>query len=66
MDDKQKEFREAAKPMVDFLRKHSNPHCTVTITQTDAELYEGKMCKLFYEGEENSIHDPCYVAGEGL
>jgi hypothetical protein len=38
-----KEFEEAARPLIKYLAENHNPHCTAIITDTNAELVEGKM-----------------------
>lgn len=37
------EFESLAKPLMEFLCKNCNPHSTIIITQTDAELLSGEM-----------------------
>jgi len=38
------EFEKAVRPLMEYLAKNHNPHCTVIVTSTDAELVEGKEC----------------------
>lgn len=40
---KVKEFEELVRPIMKYLCENHNPHVTVIITQTNAELLEGKM-----------------------
>lgn len=40
-EEKQKQFEEAAKPLIKFLNDHCNPHTIVTVTCTDAEILAG-------------------------
>lgn len=44
IDTKKILFEETAKLMMKYLAENHNPHTTVIITSTDAELVEGKMC----------------------
>lgn len=44
IDTKQILFEEIAKLMIKYLAENHNPHTTVIITSTDAELVEGKIC----------------------
>lgn len=41
---KQKSFEEAAKPLMKWLNENANPHSTVIVTPTNAELLSGEMC----------------------
>lgn len=43
MNEKMKQFEEAAKPLVKFLCENFNPHATVIVTPTGAELVQGEM-----------------------
>lgn len=38
-----KQFQEAAKALIKFLCENCNPHSTVIVTPTDAELLSGDM-----------------------
>lgn len=49
IDTKQIYFEELAKLMIKYLAENHNPHTTVIITSTDAELLEGKMCVKTFE-----------------
>lgn len=35
-----KAFHEAAKPLIKYLSENHHPHVSVTVTSTDAELFE--------------------------
>lgn len=37
-------FREAAKPLVEWLNEHCHPHTSVIVTPVRAELVEGVIC----------------------
>lgn len=41
------ELRTAAKPLIDYLRRYGCPHDYVLVTQTDAEVLEGRRCTRF-------------------
>ena len=43
MEEKQKSFEEVAKPLIKWLCENANPHCSVIITSTHAELVSGEM-----------------------
>jgi hypothetical protein len=44
VNDYQKEFERLATPLIKFLNnRHYNPHVTIIITPTDAELLCGEM-----------------------
>lgn len=34
-------FTKAALPLIKYLNKNHHPHCTIIVTQTNAELLEG-------------------------
>lgn len=40
--DKPKSFKEAAAPLVEWLRANANPHCIAMVDQLNAELLEGR------------------------
>lgn len=40
-DDQSAQLTKLARPLVEWLRQNANPHCTVLIDQTSAELVEG-------------------------
>ena len=37
------EFIAAVEPLVEFLRKNSNPHAVVIVDQTGGQLYSGEL-----------------------
>ncbi len=37
------EFEQLAKPLIKFLNENFNPHTTIIITPTDAEVLSGEM-----------------------
>ena len=39
-----KAFKSAAKPLIKYLAENHNPHTSIILTSTDAELVEGKYC----------------------
>lgn len=41
-EEKRKEFEEKVRPVIQWLNENLNPHVTVIITPTNAELVEGK------------------------
>lgn len=43
MDEKMQSFNEAVRPVIKWLNDNMNPHATVIITPTNAELVEGVM-----------------------
>lgn len=43
-DDKQKEFEAVCRPVIKWLAENGNPHHTVIVTTTGAELLSGEMC----------------------
>lgn len=45
-----KEFQDAAKPLVDWLRKNGCPHDKIIVNQINAEMVCGEMSVNFYEG----------------
>ena len=38
-----KEFEVASKHLIEFINKHGNPHMSVIVTPTSAELLSGEM-----------------------
>ena len=48
--DDMEEFQDAAKPLVDWLRKNGCPHDQVIVNQINAEMVRGEMSVNFYEG----------------
>lgn len=40
-EDQHKEFKELAMPLIKWLKSNLNPHCSIIITNTDAEIVEG-------------------------
>ncbi len=42
-DKEQAEFTEAAKPLIKYLCENCNPHTTVIVTPTTAELLSGEI-----------------------
>lgn len=47
------EFENAAKPLVDWLRKNGCPHDMVIVETTHAELFNGEIGIPFYEGRSD-------------
>jgi hypothetical protein len=45
---------EAAKPLMEFLRKNTHPHCEVRVSQYEAELVEGVAMVRDAEAEKRS------------
>ncbi|ELY2818884.1 hypothetical protein SMC58_002778 [Cronobacter dublinensis] len=43
MEDIHKSFEEAARPLIKWLAENANPHSSVIVTSTDAELLTGEM-----------------------
>ncbi|EOV9704478.1 hypothetical protein [Cronobacter dublinensis] len=43
MEDVQQSFEEAVRPLIKWLAENANPHSTVIVTSTDAELLIGEM-----------------------
>lgn len=43
MEDDQKSFEEKVRPLIEWLAEHANPHSSVIVTSTDAELLTGEM-----------------------
>jgi hypothetical protein len=43
MNDKQKEFLEAAKPLIKWMNENCHPHHTIIVDHTHAELLESQM-----------------------
>ncbi|MGQ3662100.1 hypothetical protein [Citrobacter braakii] len=43
MDEKELSFQEASKPLIKWLAENVNPHSTVIVTSTGAELLGGVM-----------------------
>lgn len=41
------EFREAVKPLMEYLKKNWHPHTTVIVSANDAELVEGTLSVTF-------------------
>lgn len=41
MEDKQKSFEEVARPLIKWLCENANPHSTIIIDSTHAELLSG-------------------------
>jgi hypothetical protein len=41
--DKQKLFEEAVKPLIKYLNENHNPHVSVIVTPTGAELLSGEL-----------------------
>lgn len=41
--DRQKDFEKAVKPVLEFLHKYGNPHCTIIITEAGAEFLIGEV-----------------------
>lgn len=48
-DTKVKGFTKAVKPAVEWLRKNAHPHCSIIITQTEAELLQGELTYIHKE-----------------
>lgn len=42
-EEQRKQFEEAVKPLIKFLCDNCNPHVTVIVTPTDAELLTGAL-----------------------
>lgn len=40
----QDELDELAKPLMEFLAKHTNPHCKLIVDSGSAELVQGLYC----------------------
>ena len=41
--EKSKEFDKIVRPLIKWLAENHHPHCTIIVTNTNAELVEGKM-----------------------
>lgn len=39
-----KEFEQLSGQMMDFIKTHCHPHCTVIVDSSSAELSEGVLC----------------------
>lgn len=46
-EDDREEFKEACKPLVEYMQVHCCPHDTVLVTQSNAELVSGQVCVQF-------------------
>lgn len=44
VDTKQTYFEQLSKLLIKYLAENHNPHTTIIVTSTSAELVEGKMC----------------------
>ena len=41
--EQQKEFKEKARPLMEWLAKNTDPHCKAIITYSDAEVLQASM-----------------------
>jgi hypothetical protein len=41
--EKVEEFEKITRPLIKWLAENHNPHCAIVVTNTNAELIEGKM-----------------------
>jgi len=49
-EEKEKEFRDLSKPLIDWLLKNYHPHTKIIIETDSAEIVEGLYCHKIYNG----------------
>lgn len=47
LTEKQRELREAAKPLIDYLQTHYHPHAKIIVEYDSVEIVEGVMAEMF-------------------
>lgn len=51
------EIKEACQPVIDYLKAHFNPHCTVIITNEQIKIVSHELCIPTEENQEKGVNN---------
>jgi len=57
MTESEKEFKDVAKPLIEWLQANTHPHHKVVVTSEYAELLEGKEACIVFPDRDNDEQD---------